>query len=561
MTTVSYEGTSRPLVLDRTVFDYADELAVEVPTSCRRTGQCHECVVEISRGMSALTARTEPEGFLRDDFRLACQARIVRDDRNISFAPLRRRPRILQPSRQATDFTDLEPMVTRVGDEVWYGDSKVDVYRGAIYGLAVDLGTTTVVLELVDLEAGRSVAVSSFENPQQFGGSDVMNRISYEARKDVAGELQNAVVTAINQGIREMVSHLGRRPPHVYEIVVAANSTMRDILFGLSVQSIGQKPYKSLIEHEYLAGRRSHTALLAGTGTLGLRANRRAKVYGLPLIASHVGADAVACLETIRLGESGRTEMLIDMGTNTEVVLHHRGRTFAASCPAGPAFEGGLVTYGMRAYDGAIESIRLAGDGTAAEYATIGGSPATGICGSGLTDLLAELRRHGLMTERGVFTADRKLFAVDIVPERGITFSKEDASNLAQAKAANYCGQLIVMRTAGVEPSDIDHLYLAGGFATYLNVRNAIDIGLIAPVPEERVVKVGNAAIDGARAMLLTKSKRLRAEEQARRITHLELETTPDFFELFVEGCQLKPMPAVLPPGLAMDPFAELVAS
>ena len=165
------------------------------------------------------------------------------------------------------------------------------------------------------------------------------------------------------------------------------------------------------------------------------------------------------------------------------------------------------------------------------------------------------------MTERGVFTADRKLFAVDIVPERGITFSKEDASNLAQAKAANYCGQLIVMRTAGVEPSDIDHLYLAGGFATYLNVRNAIDIGLIAPVPEERVVKVGNAAIDGARAMLFSKSKRLRAEEQAKRITHLELETTPDFFELFVEGCQLKPMPAVLPPGLAMDPFAELVAS
>lgn len=533
--------------MGRTVFDYADELAVEVPTSCLRNGECHECVVEITDGMGSLSPPTEPEQFLRGDFRLACQARIVRDDRDISFAPLRRRPRILEASRQRGPVVPLDPMVTRVGDEVWYGDTAVDVYRDAIYGLAVDLGTTTVVLELVDLETGDTEAVTSFENPQQFGGSDVMNRISYEARKGVSGELQNAVVTAINQAIREMVAHQDHRPPHVYEIVVAANSTMRDILFGLDVQSIGQKPYKSLVEHEYLAGCRPHTALLTGTRALGIRANRRAKVYGLPLIASHVGADAAACLETVQLGKSGETEMLVDMGTNTEVVLHHRGRRFAASCPAGPAFEGGLVTYGMRAYDGAIESITLAGDGSADRYETIGGAPATGICGSGLTDLLAELRRKGLMTPLGVFTENRKLFSIDVVPERGITFSKQDIGNLAQAKAANYCGQLIVMRTAGVDPDDIDRLYLAGGFATYLDVRNAIDIGLIAPVPEERVVKVGNAAIDGARALLVDRSRRRRAEELAKQVTHIELETTPDFFEIFVEGCQMKPMPRKLP--------------
>ena len=561
MSTVSHSGRAKSLVIDRTIFDYADELAVDVPTSCLRTGQCHECVVEITDGMGALAARTEPEQFLRGEYRLACQARIVRDDRHISFAPLRRRPRILQPSRSTGRSVELDPMVTRVGDEVRYGNTVVDVYRGAMYGLAVDLGTTTVVLELVDLETGTSVAVSSFENPQQFGGSDVMNRISYEARPGVNGELKNAVVTAINQGIREMVTHLGRRPPHVYEIVVAANSTMRDILFGLSVQSIGQKPYKSLIEHEYLAGRRRHTALVVESRTLGLRANRKARVYGLPLIASHVGADAVACLETVQLGKTGRTEMLVDMGTNTEVVLHHRGRLYAASCPAGPAFEGGLVTYGMRAYDGAIESIRLEPDGTAAAYETIGRAPATGICGSGLTDLLAELRRHGRMTPLGVFTENRKLFAIDVIPDRGITFSKQDAGNLAQAKAANYCGQLIVMRTAGVEPGQIERLYLAGGFATYLNVRNAIDIGLIAPVAEERVVKVGNAAIDGARSLLLSAAKRRQAEEEARLVTHIELETTPDFFELFVEGCQLKPMPAILPPDPTMGLVAELVGS
>ena len=546
MSTIAHGGETRPLVVGNTIFDHADDLEVEVPTSCLRRGECHECVVEISEGMGALTERTETERFLRGDFRLACQSRVVRDDLPIRFAPLRRRPRILDASRlRERGPGDFHPAVTRAGDEVRYGDTVLGRYRGAICGLAVDLGTTTMVLELVDLESGTTLGVAGFENPQQFGGSDVMNRISYEARPGVSGELQNAAVAAINRGTRDLVRRAGRRTPQVYEIVVAGNSTMRDILFGLSVQSIGQKPYKSLTEHDYLAGRRSHMALRTDSRTLGLRANRNAKVYGIPLLASHVGADAVACLETVGLGEGGRTEMLVDMGTNTEVILSHQGRMWAASCPAGPAFEGGLVSYGMRAYDGAIESIRLSADGAATSYETIGGAPAMGLCGSGLVDLLAELRRQGLMTERGAFTDDRKRFLMDVVPARGITFSREDVSNLAQAKAANYCGQLIVMRTAGVKPAEIDRLYLAGGFATYLDVVAAIGIGLIAPVATERVVKVGNAAIEGARALLLSKKKRRWAEELTKRITHIELETTEDFFDIFVEGCQLKPMPPV----------------
>ena len=559
MSTVSHGAETRPVVVGETIFDHADKLEVEVPTSCLRKGECHECVVEITEGMGGLTERTETERFLRGDFRLACQARVVRDDLPIRFAPLRRRPRILESSLlRARTSGDFHPAVTRVGDEVRYGDAVLDRYRGAICGLAVDLGTTTVVVELVDLETGISLGVAGFENPQGFGGSDVMNRISYEARPGVGGELQNAAVAAINQGVRDLARRAGRRAPHVYEIVVAANSTMRDILFGLSVQSIGQKPYKSLTEYDYLAGRRPHMALLTDSRTLGLRANRNAKVYGIPLVASHVGADAVACLETVRLGEGGRTEMLVDMGTNTEVILSHQGRMWAASCPAGPAFEGGLVSYGMRAYDGAIESIRLSANGAATSYETIGGVPAVGICGSGLVDLLADLRRHGLMTERGAFANDRKRFSMDVVPDRGITFSREDISNLAQAKAANHCGQLIVMRTAGVQPAEIERLYLAGGFATYLDVGAAIEIGLMAPVAAERVVKVGNAAVEGARALLLSEEKRRRAEEVTKWVTHIELETTPDFFDIFVEGCQFKPMPATLPgPG----PVAQLVGS
>ena len=546
MSTVSHDHETLPAETGKTIFDYADELAVEVPTSCQRTGQCHECVVEIRAGIEALNDPTEPELFLRENYRLACQARIDRDDIDIRFTPLRRRPRILEPPPR-DGVTELAPMVTRDGDEILYGDVVIDRFRNKYFGLAIDLGTTTVVMELVDLATGESAAVSSFENPQRFGGSDVMHRISYDGEQGTQGELQNAVVTAINQGIREMCREAGIRPPHIYEIVVAGNSTMRDLLFGIDVQTIGQKPYKSQIEFEYLEGKRAATSLNVDTRSLGLRLNRNARMYGLPLVASHVGADTAACLEAIDLAADGKTAMLVDIGTNTEVVLHHEGRFFAASCPAGPAFEGGLVTYGMAAYDGAIENIRLQPDGTALEYSTIGDAPAEGLCGSGLIDLLAEVRRHEIMTEMGAFTADRKRFAMDVVPDRGITFSKEDASNLAQAKAANYCGQLIVMRAAGVNPPDVERLYLAGGFATYINVRNAIDIGLLAPVPEDRVVKVGNAAIDGARELLIQREKRARLERKVKDITHIELETTPDFFEVFVEGCQLKPMPDELP--------------
>ena len=542
--TVSHDGKTQPLALGMTLFDCADELAVEVPTSCQRNGRCHECVVEVTGGDEALSARSDAEGFLRAPYRLACQAVIERDDLDVAFAPLRRRPRILTAAGTGTAGKPeaFDPVVTRRGEDVLYDGAAVDRYRGRMLGLAIDLGTTTVVLDFVDLESGESVHGAAFENPQAFGGSDVMHRISYD-RDDAAGELQKAAASAINRAIVDGCARLGVGRQAIYEIVVAANPTMRDILFKLDVQGIGQKPYKSEIERAFLAGERPDTALSARAVRLGLRANRAARVYGLPLIASHVGGDAAAALVALEDGFAGaETAMLVDMGTNTEVVLKHRGRLLAASCPAGPAFEGGLVRYGMPACDGAIEAVRLGAEGAFA-WDTIGGKSPVGLCGSGLIDLLAELRRSGTLTAKGVFAADRKQKEMTVVPAHGITFSKEDASNLGQAKAANYCGQVIVMRALGVDPAGIERLYLAGGFANYVNVRNAVSIGLLAPVPEERIVKAGNAAAQGARAILLSATRRRALEREVQAIEHIELETTPDFFDLFVDGCQFKPMP------------------
>ena len=542
MSTITHDRAVRELIAGRTIFEYADELSVEVPTSCQRNGRCHECVVEIRRGMAELSNPSEAESFLRGDFRLACQAEVVSTESDIEFAALRRRPRILT-TRPAKEDLPLDTPVCTSDGKVYYDDEEIGPFRGHLFGLAIDLGTTTVAMELVDLQTGEGVRTCSFENPQRFGGSDIMHRISYDGSGS-KGELQRSVTAAINREIMEFCSALEFSRHEIYEVVVAANTTMRDILFKLDVQTIGQKPYKSLVEHEFAAGKRSGTALTARARTLGLLANPRARVYGLPLVSCHVGGDLAAGLAALNISaQDAETIMLVDMGTNTEVFLRHRGRMMVASCPAGPAFEGGLVKYGMPAYDGAIEKLRMDAGGGGIRYQTIGDGAPIGLCGSGLIDLLAELRRHDMLTAKGVFTADKKQFEYMLLPDHGISISKEDASNLAQAKAANYCGQLIVMRTLGIDPEDIDRLYLAGGFAHHVDVASAVAIGLLAPVPEARVVRAGNTSLSGARDVLLSRAKRRALEKLVLEIEHVELETSDDFFELFVDGCQFKPMP------------------
>ena len=545
--TVTCDGKTHQLTPGKTIFDYADDLTVQVPTSCFRTGQCHECIVEIKRGMDSLRPPNEAEAFLVGagsprPYRLACQAIVLDIDKDIEFTPLRRSPRILTHAI-TTDSgrPELDPRVTHRDGVVYYNNESIDRYRGHLYGLALDIGTTTVVANLVDLENGKTVSVSSFENPQRFGGSDIMNRISYDG--EFEGELRRSLIAALNSEIMEMCERHNFVRQEIYEIVVAGNTTMRDIFFKHDVQSIGQKPYKSLIEHEYREGTRPTTSLTEKVRRLGLRANPKAMVYSLPLIASHVGADVAADLVSIDVPAQDEIIMLVDVGTNTEVVVGNAKRMVAASCPAGPAFEGGGIEYGMPAYPGAIESVKW-NDGRF-DYETIDGETPEGLCGSGLISLLAELRRNNQMSPKGVF-ADRKQRVMSLLPEHGITFSRDDASNLAQAKAANYCGQYIVLRHFGCVPTDITKLFLAGGFANYVNLQDAIEIGFLAPVPEANIVKIGNAAIAGATAVLLSDQKRADIEAFVNNIEHIELETTPDFFEVFVEGCQFKPMPATL---------------
>jgi uncharacterized 2Fe-2S/4Fe-4S cluster protein (DUF4445 family) len=297
-------------------------------------------------------------------------------------------------------------------------------------------------------------------------------------------------------------------------------------------------PYQSLTEEAFRDGRAPTTSLQASGKRLRLPIHPQARAYGLPLVGSHVGADAAACALATGLFDSDEVVALLDIGTNTEVLVGNRQRILAASCPAGPAFEGGGVTCGMPALDGAVERVRLRADGTV-ETQVIGGGAPSGLCGSGLVDLLAELRRTGGMNEQGRLEDEQERFVVDA--EHGLFLSESDVNELAQAKGANAAGLRIAVETYGLALSEITRLDLAGGFARYLDTAAARRIGLIPDLPDDRLRQVGNAALEGAAIALRSLSRRRALEEAVRRIEHVRLETHPRFFDIFVDGCQFVP--------------------
>jgi uncharacterized 2Fe-2S/4Fe-4S cluster protein (DUF4445 family) len=231
----------------------------------------------------------------------------------------------------------------------------------------------------------------------------------------------------------------------------------------------------------------------------------------------------------------------MDIGTNTELIVGNRHRVLAASCPAGPAFEGGQITFGMPGLPGAIEKVAIADDGTVAAT-VIGGGPAEGICGSGLIDLLSELLRTGRMNSLGRFEGGSGDFTVAVTGDRPVTFGEGDVNALAQAKGANVAGLQIAFKEYGVRYQDLDVFYLAGGFGRHLNIESSKRIGLIPNIAASRIVQVGNASVEGACIALLSRSKRSELEALVRRVTHCRLETNPGFFDYFVEGCQFAPV-------------------
>jgi uncharacterized 2Fe-2S/4Fe-4S cluster protein (DUF4445 family) len=488
--------------------------------------------------MEALSPMTEAERHLKGNFRLSCQTFVTGSGGQVRCHTMRRGHMRIEgqayglPARGQA--MALDPAVTRDGDRILIDGIEVERSTGPIHGIAMDLGTTTVVVRLLNLENGELIADTSFENPQRFGGSEIMSRIAYDTShpgrllmRTLAGYLSHAI------------EKFPIDPKTIYEMVVVGNSTMRDLFFRQNVYSIGQTPYRSITEIELAEGKRETTSLVESGLRSLLPIHPKARVYGAPIISGHVGADAAACMLAADLAHEDRLIAIMDIGTNTELVVGNKDRILAASCPAGPAFEGGAIACGMPALDGAIEEVAIDDDGKF-RIRVIGDVAAEGICGSGLVDLLSELLRTDRMNERGRFEDDLHRIDLSHGMNGDVYLLESDVNELAQAKGANVAGLQVVFNTYGIDFDDCDVFYLAGGFGRHINVEASKRIGLVPSLAPEKFVRAGNLAIEGATMALLSKTKRQELEELVKRVQHCRLETHPNFFDFFVEGCQFK---------------------
>ena len=501
------------------ILEHAQKLGVEIASECGGLGTCGRCVVRIEKGAEGLNEKTDTERThdLQPDERLACQARIVDLASDVTVVIKDFGNYAILSESLETDIA-LAPAVSRSGHKVVHDSGEeLGRYGGAILGLAVDVGTTTLVGEVLDLTDGRVVAAFARKNPQIAYGNDVISRIAHTMRHETGlKELQQAVVRGINEELSKLEGQNGCQLRHVYEVVAVGNSTMRDLFFGQRVHTLGVIPFESS----------NPSAVTKKAVEIGLNVNPNAPVYSPPLIGGHAGTDAVADILASGVYHHERVSMLIDIGTNGEVAVGNRDRIMTASCAAGGAYEGATTECGVGAIEGAIKNVWIS-EGSVG-YETIGGKPPVGICGSGLIDLLAELLRHGIMSPKAKI---KQPFHVT----DSIRLTQQDIYQLITAKAGLRLDQDLLIQYYGTTLDEIEHIYLAGGFGNFINPQNAVAIGLLPPAAD-KVVRIGNAALAGAREMLLSLPMRRTAEDLAAEIQHTKPnEREPDFPYLVAE--------------------------
>jgi uncharacterized 2Fe-2S/4Fe-4S cluster protein (DUF4445 family) len=403
-------------------------------------------------------------------------------------------------------------------------------------GLAVDIGTTKIAGYIVDLASGKTLAALGVMNPQIAYGEDVIARLAFAGRgPDESARMHTLLAEGLNQLAADACATIGARPADIVDAVVVGNTAIHHLFLRLPVRQLAAAPYVPAIS----------AAVDVGAREIDLKLAPGAAVHLLPNIAGYVGADHVAMLLATGVADRKDTTLAIDIGTNTEMCLTHQGRMSSLSCASGPAFEGAHIKCGMRAAPGAIERVRIV-EGRA-EYKTIGDQPPVGMCGSGLLDVVAHLRRAGLMDSRGrlagpqIREADGDAEFViagerETDSGRAITVTQGDIRELQLAKGAIRSGIETLVQDAGIGPGDLDHVIIAGAFGTYIDIESAITIGLLPNLPLVRVSQVGNAAGTGARLALISRTHRRKAQEIARRVCYIELARSPRFMRNFAEA-------------------------
>ncbi len=414
---------------------------------------------------------------------------------------------------------------------------------GEAYGLAVDIGTTTVVADLVDLRNGESLGRAGEYNEQQRCGEDVISRINFASQKDNGIQiLKEAVTGTINRLIEQLVREAGVCERGIRAVVCAGNTTMIHTLYGLDPNNIRRQPYIPTVG----------TVPPLRAAEIELNTDPDARVFSLPAVGSFVGGDIVAGALSSRLTEREEMTLLVDIGTNGEIVLAAGGSLLACSASAGPAFEGGGISCGTRAVPGAVERFRIAPGGDDVTYRTIGGQPAVGVCGTGLIDLLDSLLQAGVINRSGRFNteleSDRLREADEgyeyvLVPGdetrdgADLTIETADIRNLIRSKAAIYAGIRMLLTNLALDEDAVGRILIAGGFGTHINLDAAVSIGLFPDIERDRFQFVGNSALRGARQALIDRDSMRDAQELARGMTYLELsadEQAAAFMDEFV---------------------------
>jgi len=419
------------------------------------------------------------------------------------------------------------------------------------FGLAIDVGTTSVVTTLLELESGEQLASVSGLNPQAVFGGDLMSRIAFaQFNPGNLRKLTTRIVGLLNQHVVEACREAGVLPKWIYKVVVVGNTCMHHLLLGIDPSYVGLAPYAPVMRQPLVLAARD----------LHLNVAPEARVCLLPIVAGFVGADAVAVALATRIYAGRDVRVAVDIGTNGEVLLGSRDRLWACSAPAGPAFEGAQIRHGMRGALGAIDRVSVADD---VHVHTIGEAAALGICGSGLIDLLAGLLDAGVIDVTGLIQVDareslpprlrdrvgmrgeERQFIVlrpgDAGAAREIVLTQDDIRQVQLAKGAIASGVDMLLHVAGVPLEGIAELMLAGGFGNYVSIPSALRIGLIPPLPAERVRYVGNAASLGAQLCLISEAERARTADIAAGIEHVSLAAHPDFEQIFVDCMNFPP--------------------
>ncbi len=424
------------------------------------------------------------------------------------------------------------------------------------YAVAFDIGTTTLVGVLLDLGTGRECGTSSRLNPQTRFGDDVLSRIQHVSQHpEGLGQLQQAIVGEVNAMIRELAQNAAVPIERIYEAAFAGNTTMLHLFNGIDPRALGEVPFTPAFSH----------GLRIPTADVGLAVHPRGQAYVFPVTGGFVGGDTVACILATDLAQAEEPTVLVDIGTNGEIVVSHAGRLLAASTAAGPAFEGARISDGMRAAAGAIEHVMLEDD---VRIEVIGDGPPAGLCGSALIDLVAELLRCGIITPQGLLL-DPSHVAEDIPPAiraritgdddgpafvvapgemtktaEPIRFTQRDVREFQLAAGAIRAGVTILLRQVGLAPSDVARVLIAGGFGNYIHRSNAQRIGLLpTEVPPTRIAYVGNASLAGARLAVTSRKARERAERLARTTQHVDLSLDADFQTAFAMAMQFPDSP------------------